>query len=106
MEYILQALAVRPGNPSLQDTKAWVLAKMGKFEESMVLLERVQEVLKKTHRLDVSGEVLYHMGFVSEKMSDKTKALGYYRQAEAALSSEDPLFSEVKQSIRRLRGTN
>ena len=105
MKYIRQALMLKPGNPRFLDTKAWILAKMGKFEESKALLEDILELLQRTRQLDSSGEVLYHMGFVSEKTGDKTEALGYYRQAEAAVSPEDPLLNEVRQSIRRLQET-
>lgn len=77
LKLIQRAMKITPGDPNLVDTYAWALAKLGRFQESRDMLEKVIGIGNAAE----SPDQLYHMGYVLEKTGSSRQADRYYRQA-------------------------
>ena len=95
---IERALRLDPSNPFLADTYAWVLAKMGKYDEAVSILRDVVSVP------NIGSDVLYHMGYVLEKKGSLREAEEYYQRALSKLEgkSSDPLNKVLKAALERV----
>jgi len=62
LPYARRALEAQPDNSNVLDTYGWVLAKLGRFQEAVAVLERAE-------RLSAESALLcYHLGSVYEKL--------------------------------------
>lgn len=95
LKLIQRAMKITPGDPNLVDTYAWSLARLGRFEESREMFEKVISVGNTSN----SAERLYHMGYVLEKTGTPRDAMKYYRQAlEVARAQKDAKLQEMIQA--------
>ena len=94
-----RAAELSPTDPGVLDTYAWVMAKMGKYDEAKeVLLEAIQ--LDRT-----LVEARYHLGWVYEQSGALDVAVEHYRTASLLLADrpkDDPLRIEIEQAVTRV----
>ena len=72
----LRANELSPGSASFEDTYAWVLYELGKYEEARLWLEKAL-----SHGGNTSGVVIEHYGDILYKLGDKDAALREWRKA-------------------------
>lgn len=83
-EMARMANEISPNSASYQDTYAWVLFQMGKYEEAK------KWILKALENDEASAEVLEHAGDIFFKNNEKEEALGFWKLAfEKNQESED-----------------
>ena len=70
-----RALYLRPWDPMIMDSLAWVLFKKGDFEKAGRYLRKALTLLP------FEPEILYHQGRVEEKRGNEKRAQGLYRRA-------------------------
>jgi tetratricopeptide (TPR) repeat protein len=91
---IEEALSLKPDDGFIIDSMAWVLYKLGLFQESLTYMERA---LQKTGDDPIINE---HMGDVLFSLGQKEKALEYYLKA-SQLNEQENL--SLKQKIDNLQ---
>lgn len=72
-----EANNIVPGQPSFQDTYAWILFQLGKYSEALVWQEKAMAAGGSN-----SGEILEHYGDILFKLGEKQKALEQWRKAQ------------------------
>ncbi len=75
-EMALKANEIEPGQPSFQDTYAWVLYRLRKYEEAKEWLEKAIK-----NGGDKSGTIIEHLGDVYYRLEDKSKAVELWNKA-------------------------
>jgi tetratricopeptide (TPR) repeat protein len=98
LPFIQKALQMQPGNINLVDTYAWTLAKLGQFQKAR------DELNKLINKNIIAADVLYHMGYVFEKMTDPEGARSYYRKALEALGGQkgNPIQATIQTALNRV----
>lgn len=76
-EYSLKVNEIKPDQANFQDTHAWVLFSMERFEEAKVWLEKAM-----SNGGDNNGVILEHYGDVQFKLGNLTEALNYWNKAK------------------------
>lgn len=64
-----------------QDSFAWALFKLGKWNEARVLQEQVWDLSRGMGASDVTGEIPFHLGEIYRALGQKEKARDAYYQA-------------------------
>lgn len=82
-------IMMHPDNPTYLDTYAWVLYKLGEYEEAKKYLERALE-----HTDD--GTVLEHYGDVMFKLGEVSAAVEYWKKAKEAGGASDLISDKIK----------
>ena len=86
---------LEPNNSSFQDTYAWILYKLGKFEDAKIWMEKALK-----NGGDKSGVVLEHYGDILYKLEDKPKAFEFWNKAKVVGQGTD--FLEKKITDKKL----
>jgi len=81
---------LEPGNPSYEDTYAWVLYKQNKFIEARQWLDKAM-----SHGGDKNDTILEHYGDVLFKLGDNNKALEYWLKAKSAGPGSEQLDKKI-----------
>jgi tetratricopeptide (TPR) repeat protein len=97
--YAKEATRLRPDDTNIADTWGWVLAKAGRLDEAARVFERI------TARRDATAEMVYHMGWVYERLERYTEATRQYDKAETMLAGavNSPLARKVQAAQQRVR---
>jgi tetratricopeptide (TPR) repeat protein len=82
---------IRPGQSSFEDTYAWILYKMGKFEDARTWLQKAIE-----NGGSASGTILEHMGDVLFKLGDSKGAMEYWNRAKTAGDAGELLDKKIR----------
>ena len=90
-EYITRALAVRPGDPAIQDSLGWVQYRRGNLSEALALL-------KAAYKSFSDHEVAAHLGEVLWQSGDKEGAIKVWQDG---LKSR-PNSNYIKETMQRL----
>ena len=77
-----------PGNASFEDTYAWILYKMEKYEQAKEWIEKAIE-----HDGGENPVILEHYGDILFKLGEEDKALNFWKKAES-LGSESELIGK------------
>jgi tetratricopeptide (TPR) repeat protein len=85
---------LEPGNVNFEDTYAWILYRLGKYEQAK---ETMDKLLAKT---DPGAVILEHYGDILFRLSQKEEALKYWLRAKAKGGSSE--FLEKKITDRKL----
>ncbi len=97
LEYAGRAHRIKPDDPGLLDTYAYVLYKNGKYTEAVQYLQSAQQIYEQG-AVSAPAEVYEHLGMIKEKLGANAEALAAYKQA---LEDGEGQLSEVsKQKIR------
>jgi tetratricopeptide (TPR) repeat protein len=91
LEMVTKALEAQPGNASYLDTKAWVFYRLGKFRDAETYLRQALE------KGTPNATVLDHMGDICFQLSDKSRAMEYWKKAEAL----EPDNSAIREKVQR-----
>jgi predicted Zn-dependent protease len=94
--YAKKGLSLKPNNPVLLDTYAYVLLRNGNVSEAAESLAAALQQFERD-RIPVPAEVYEHKGMIKEKQGAKVEALAAYRQALKA--GENTLSQKAKQRI-------
>jgi len=95
---IKEALDMKPDDPFILDSMAWVLFKMGKPKEALVYLEKVLKILKD------DATVNEHMGDILMSLGQTDKALDYYLKSSILNRSvNDSLKEKINKLIKQDR---
>lgn len=86
-----KAVELDPDNASNLDTKAWVLFKMGLFEEAKIIIEKAMEVSE-----DNSAEVYEHYGDILFRTGEKRKAVKFWKKARKIGSESEFLNKKIR----------
>lgn len=73
-KYLQQAIALSPNNPSILDSMGWLYYKMGNYPQSVIFLQKAQEI-------QPDGEIAAHLGEVLWKMNNYEAAKRVWNQA-------------------------
>lgn len=75
----LQANEIEPGNPSFEDTYAWVLFKQKKYTEAKIWMEKAMKNLDTNNPIQFEhlGDILYKLGNTKEALLNWQKAVNY-----------------------------
>jgi Tfp pilus assembly protein PilF len=81
-----------PKNATYLDTYAWILFQMGSYEESSHYMEKAlaYETKPSGVMLEHYGDILYHLGKVSEAMT-------WWKKAEGTSEASDKLAQKIKE---------
>lgn len=71
-----RTIETEPDNATYLDTYAWVLYKLGRYDEALTYIERAI-----INDLEPSNVLYEHAGDISHQLGDKVKALDYWRKA-------------------------
>jgi tetratricopeptide (TPR) repeat protein len=82
---------LQPGQASFQDTYAWILYRIGKYEEAKLWLEKA---LKSGG--DTSGTILEHYGDVLYQLGNTDEALQYWIKAKDIGDVSDLIDQKIK----------
>ncbi|HEX5002113.1 MAG TPA: tetratricopeptide repeat protein [Bacteroidia bacterium] len=82
---------IRPGQSSFEDTYAWILYKMEKYEDARTWLQKAL-----SHGGDSSGTILEHMGDVLYRLKDTTGAVDFWNKAKMAGGGSELLDKKIK----------
>ncbi len=85
---------IDPGNPSFEDTYAWVLYRQGKFEDALTWIQKSHDSGGKA-----SGEVLEHFGDILYKLNRKEDALEKWNQALVKEPQSESLKKKINGQI-------
>jgi tetratricopeptide (TPR) repeat protein len=89
-----KANKLQPGEASFQDTKAWVLYQLSRYEEAREWLE------KALNNGGINeGTILEHYGDVLYKLNRKAEALDYWKQALKAGGASDLIERKIADKI-------
>ena len=80
-----------PNNSTYLDTYAWVLYKLGRYNEALFIIERAVDNL-----LDDSWEVLDHYGDILLMTGDKAKALEMWKKAYNLNNSKTQILEKIE----------
>lgn len=95
---IKEALDMKPDDPFILDSMAWVLFKMGKPKEALVYIEKVLKILKD------DATVNEHMGDILMSLGQTDKALDYYLKSSILNRSvNDSLKEKINKLIQQDR---
>ena len=93
---IKDALEMKPDDPFILDSMAWVLYKMGRPKDSLVYIEKVLKILKD------DPTVNEHMGDILKSLGQTDKALDYYlRSSIMSRSVNSPLKEKINKLIKQ-----
>ncbi len=81
-----------PNNSNLQDTYAWVLYKMGKYDDAKKLLEQAMQ-----NGGSSSATVVEHYGDALFHLNEKEKALEYWKKAKETGKGSDLLEKKIQE---------
>jgi Tfp pilus assembly protein PilF len=70
-----EALRQQPANTSYLDTYGWILYRLNRFEEAKTYVQKAIDLGSK------SAAIFEHMGDIWLKLSDKDKALDFWKKA-------------------------
>lgn len=84
LEMATKANTLQPGESSFQDTKAWVLYQLGRYEEAREWLEKALN----SGGIN-EGTILEHYGDVLYQLNRKDEAVDYWIQAQEAGGASD-----------------
>ncbi|HVN72589.1 MAG TPA: tetratricopeptide repeat protein [Desulfomonilia bacterium] len=90
---IKEALGMKPDDPFILDSMAWVLYKMGKPQEALLHIEKVLKILKD------DPIVNEHMGDILKSLGQTDKALDYYLKSSILNRT---INSSLKDKIKKL----
>ena len=80
-ELIDEALRLDSGNVAYMDSKAWALYRVGKFQEALALMERVEEQESSWREMFYSDTSIFaHLAAICQALSLNERALNYYRK--------------------------
>lgn len=79
LEMSKKTVDAEPENDTYLDTYAWILFKMGRYEEAKAYAEKIISL-----GTELSSVVLHHIGDIYVKCGDIEKALVYWKQAQDA----------------------
>ncbi len=82
---------IQPGQASFEDTYAWILYRLGKYEEAKQYLQKALD-----HGGESSGTILEHMGDVLFQLGDTDKAVEFWINA----SKTEEASEFIEQKIR------
>lgn len=89
VDMIQKTLVAEPDNPTYLDTYAWVLFKMGEFQQALEVMEQVIQM----DEADLSGEVMEHYGDILYRNKRKEAAVSAWKKAKK-LSGAGPLIDK------------
>ncbi len=90
-EMSAKSLEFDPYNSSNLDTYAWVLYKLGEYEEALVWIEKAYN-----NGGQESGAILEHFGDILYKLNQKEEALEYWDRAKNATGTTELLDKKIK----------
>jgi tetratricopeptide (TPR) repeat protein len=96
LDYVKKGLSMRPNNPVLLDTYAYVLFRNGKVSEAAESLAAALQHFEQDG-IPVPADVYEHKGMIKEKQGAKAEALAAYR--EALKAGENTLSQKAKRRI-------
>ena len=92
LEMSLKAISAEPDNTTYIDTYAWVLFKLGRYEEAKAYVEKLISIGEE----DVSYEAYHHFGDIYAKCGDMEQAVNYWQQAKNAGDDSKILDKKIK----------
>lgn len=90
-QYLSQAIKLSPNNPSVLDSMGWLYYKMGRYRESLVLLQKAQDI-------QPDAEIAAHLGEVLWQMKDFEGAKRVWNQA----LEQHPKHENILNAMNRL----
>lgn len=96
LEYIKEALTLRPEDGFIRDSLGWIYFKLGDFEQAVVELEKARGAEPE------DPTILEHLGDAYSSLKKKAKALEYYEQS-LALQEKDAEKERLRQKIEALQ---
>ncbi|UCC97216.1 MAG: tetratricopeptide repeat protein [Phycisphaerales bacterium] len=96
LDYVKRGLSMKPNNPVLLDTYAYVLLRNGRVSEAAESLAAALQHFEQD-RTPVPADVYEHKGMIKEEQGAKAEALAAYRQALKA--GENTLSERAKRRI-------
>ena len=91
LDMATRAVEAQPNNASYLDTKGWAFYRLGNYREAEKYL------MKALDKGEPSATVYEHMGDVAFMLKDKSRALEYWKKAQAL----DPKNSAVREKLER-----
>jgi tetratricopeptide (TPR) repeat protein len=98
LRYAQRALDIKPNNPGILDTYAYVLLKNGNVSEAAKYLTAALQHFEQD-RIPVPAEIFEHKGMIKEQLGAKQEARAAYE--EALNVGEHSLSEKAKQRIER-----
>ena len=86
-----QALKLSPNNPSVLDSIGWLYYKMGRYKESLTMLQKAQDI-------QPDAEIAAHLGEVLWKLNDFEGAKRVWNQA----LEQHPKHENIINAMKRL----
>lgn len=90
-EMTKRANSLSPGNPSFEDTYAWVLFKLDKAPEALIWIEKALK-----NGGEKSGTVVEHYGDILYALGRKAEAIDQWKKAQALGDVSDALPTKVR----------
>ena len=91
-----RALELMPESPEIIDSYGWVLFRLGRLEQALLLLKRSEGIFHATNRA-VPGEVVAHIGEVYWAMGMRARAIAEWRRG----LKNDPEDEYLIETVRR-----
>ncbi|MHC4432909.1 MAG: tetratricopeptide repeat protein, partial [Planctomycetota bacterium] len=103
LKYAKRALDLRPNDPGVLDTYAYVLLKNGDVKEAGEFLAAALQQYQQ-NRITVPAEIYGHKGMINEKLGAKAEALAAYNRAlEVGAETLSPKArQEIERAVERL----
>lgn len=90
-EMSLKSNTLSPGQPSFQDTYAWILFQLGNYEEANVWIDKALSSDSN------SGVLLEHKGDILYKLGESEKAMEFWRKAKTKGGGSGQLERKIKE---------
>ena len=92
MQLIDKALAITPDDPFILDSKGWVLFRLGKPQEALLML-------KKSYAIRQDAEIAAHVGEVLWSIGQREEALKIWREARKIYPDNEVLIGVMKKFV-------
>ncbi len=103
LEYAERAHRIKPNDPGLLDTYAYVLYKNGKYDQAAEYLQSAKQLYEED-AVSAPAEVYEHLGMIKEKMGANFEAVAAYKQAleDGAAQMSEVSKERIRKAIERL----
>ncbi|MGB4766314.1 MAG: tetratricopeptide repeat protein [Rugosibacter sp.] len=92
MQLIDKALAITPDDPFILDSKGWVLFRLGKPQDALLML-------KKSYAIRQDAEIAAHIGEVLWSIGQREEALKVWREARKIYPDNEVLIGVMKKFV-------
>jgi len=103
LEYAERAHRIKPNDPGLLDTYAYVLYKNGKYDQAVEYLQSAKQLYEQ-EAVSAPAEVYEHLGMIKEKLGANLEAVAAYKQAleDGAAQMSEVSKERIRKAIERL----